>query len=55
MGGQHEDGFWHFNHHQDDWHFHEEHEDEIHMLNDSSPFNISLNGFSIRAGVKFSF
>ena len=54
-GEQHEDGFWHFHHHQDKWYFHEEHEDEMQMLLDSSSFNISLNGFSIRAGIKFSF
>ncbi|MHA2062148.1 MAG: hypothetical protein ACW963_07665 [Candidatus Sifarchaeia archaeon] len=54
-GEQHEDGFWHFHHQHEEWHFHEEHEDEIQVLEDSSPFNISLNGFSIRAEVRFGF
>lgn len=52
---QHEEGFWHFHHGQEEWHFHEEHEDLDQMMDDVSPFNISLNGFSLRAGIKFRF
>lgn len=54
-GEQHEEGFWHFHHGQETWHFHEEHEDMDRMMDGVSPFNISLNGFSLRAGIKFSF
>lgn len=52
---EHEEGFWHFHHDHGDWYFHEEHEDQTQMMMDTSPFNISLNGFSIRAGIKFGF
>jgi len=52
---EHQEGFWHYHHHHEEWHFHEEHEDQEQMMMDSSNFNISLNGFSLRAGIKFSF
>ncbi len=55
MEGEHEEGFWHFHHHDNDWHFHEEHENEQQMLMDVSTFNISLNGISLRIGIKFLF
>jgi opacity protein-like surface antigen len=54
-GEEHEEGFWHFNHHEEEWHFHEEHENEQQMLMDSPPFDISLNGISLRIGIKFGF
>lgn len=54
-GGEHEEGSWHYHHHQGEYHFHGTDEDEEHMLLDSPPFNISLNGFSFRAGIKFMF
>jgi len=50
-----EEGFWHYNHSQGEYHFHESHEDQAQMMIDSPPFNISLNGFSFRAGIKFRF
>ncbi len=50
-----EEGFWHFNHSQGEYHFHEPDEDQDQMMMDSPPFNISLNGFSFRAGIKFRF
>jgi opacity protein-like surface antigen len=54
-GEGHEDGFWHFHHHVEEWHFHEEHENEQQMLMDVPPFDISLNGVSLRIGIKFWF
>ncbi len=54
-GEAHEDGFWHFHHHDEGWHFHEEHENENLLLEDVPPFNISLNGISLRIGIKFLF
>lgn len=54
-GEEHEEGFWHYNHSQGEYHFHESHEDQAQMMIDSPPYNISLNGFSLRAGIKFSF
>ncbi len=54
-GEDHEEGFWHFHHGQGDYHFHGSEEDEGQMFLDSSPFDISLNGFSLRAGIKFKF
>lgn len=53
--GEYVEGFWHFHHGHGEWHFHEEHEDLLQMSAENSPFNISLNGFSIRAGIRFSF
>lgn len=52
---EHQEGFWHYHHHHEEWHFHEEHENDEQMITDSSNFNISLNGFSLRAGIKFKF
>jgi len=52
---EHEEGFWHFHHDHGDWHFHEEHEVQDQMMMENSFYNISLNGFSIRAGIKFGF
>ena len=52
---EHEEGSWHFHHHDEEWHFHEEHENEQQMLMDVPPFNISLNGISLRVGIKFLF
>ncbi len=49
------EGFWHFNHSHGEWHFHEEHEDLGQMMNDTPLFNINLNGFSFRTGLRFSF
>ncbi len=49
------EGFWHFNHSHEEWHFHEEHGDLVRMMNDTPLFDISLNGFSFRAGLRFSF
>lgn len=49
------EGFWHFHHGHGEWHFHEEHEDLDQMMNETSLFNINLNGFSIRAGIRFTF
>lgn len=54
-GEEHEEGFWHFHHHDEEWHFHEEHENEQQMLMDVPPSNISLNGISLRVGIKFLF
>jgi hypothetical protein len=54
-GEEHEEGFWHYNHDHGEYHFHESHEDQAQMMLDSPAFNISLNGFSLRAGIKFSF
>jgi hypothetical protein len=54
-GEEHEEGFWHYNHDYGEYHFHESHEDQAQMMLDSPAFNISLNGFSLRAGIKFSF
>lgn len=53
--GEHMEGFWHLHHGLGEWHFHEEHEDQTQVMDDTSPFNINLNGFSIRAGIKFGF
>ncbi|NOR15631.1 MAG: hypothetical protein GQ544_08005, partial [Candidatus Aminicenantes bacterium] len=50
-----QEGFWHFHHHEADWHFHEEYENAQQMLTDVPPFNISLNGISLRVGIKFGF
>lgn len=50
-----EEGFWHYNHSQGEYHFHESNEDQAQMMIDSPPLNISLNGFSFRAGIKFRF
>ena len=54
-GEGHEEGFWHYHHHQEEYHFHESHEDQEQIMIDSPFYNISLNGFSIRAGIKFGF
>ncbi len=54
-GEEHEEGFWHYNHGQGEYHFHEFHEDQAQMMIDSPPYNISLNGFSLRVGIKFRF
>ncbi|NIM89423.1 MAG: hypothetical protein GTO17_00560 [Candidatus Aminicenantes bacterium] len=54
-GEEHEEGFWHYHHHDQQWHFHEQHKDPDQMMMDIPNFNISLNGFSLRAGLKFSF
>ncbi len=54
-GEEHMEGFWHFHHHDNQWHFHEEHENEQHMLIDVPPFDIGLNGISLRIGIKFMF
>ncbi len=51
----HEEGNWHFHHNEDEYHFHEMHDDPDQMMGESSPFNISLSGFSLRAGIKFVF
>lgn len=50
-----EEGNWHFHHDEDEYHFHEKHEDLEQMMGDSSLFNIRLNGFSLRLGIKFEF
>lgn len=50
----HEEGFWHYHHGHEEWHFHHIYE-EGQMMDDVSPFNISLNGFSLRFGVQFLF
>ncbi|MGB6866056.1 MAG: hypothetical protein WBE11_10230 [Candidatus Aminicenantaceae bacterium] len=55
MEGEHEAGFWHFHHHEEEWHFHEEHENQQEVLMDVPPFDISLNGISLRVGIKFGF
>ncbi len=55
MGGEYEEGFWHFHHHEDDWHFHQEFEEMQPILADVPPFDISLNGISLRVGIKFGF
>lgn len=39
----------------EEWHFHEEHENEQHTLMDVPSFDISLNGISLRVGIKFGF
>lgn len=49
------EGFRHFHQGHREWHFHEEHEDLDQMMNETSLFNINLNGFSIRAGIRFIF
>jgi hypothetical protein len=54
-GEEHEEGFWHYHHHEGEYHFHESHENQEQMMIDTPPFDISLNGFSIRAGIKFGF
>lgn len=54
-GEEHEEGSWHFHHHDEEWHFHEEHENQQEILMDVPPFNISLNGISLRIGIKFGF
>lgn len=54
-GEENEEGFWHYNHDYGEYHFHGDYEDQAQMMLDSPPFNISLNGFSLRAGIKFSF
>lgn len=54
-GEEHEEGFWHYNHGQGEYHFHESHEDQAQMMIDSPPYSISLNGFSLRVGIKFRF
>jgi len=56
MGGEeHVEGFWHHHHGHGEYHFHESHEEQEQMMEDNTPFNISLNGFSLRAGIKFGF
>jgi len=54
-GGGQEEGFWHYNHSMGEYHFHESYEDQAQMMTDSPLYNISLNGFSLRAGIKFRF
>jgi len=54
-GGGHEEGFWHYNHDQGEYHFHGSLEDQAQMMMDSPPYSISLNGFSLHAGIKFRF
>jgi hypothetical protein len=54
-GGGQEEGFWHYNHSQGEYHFHNSYEDQAQMMIDSPPYNISLNGFSLLAGIKFRF
>ncbi len=54
-GGGQEEGFWHYNHSQGEYHFHNYYEDQAQMMIDSPPYDISLNGFSLRAGIKFRF
>jgi len=54
-GGGQEEGFWHYNHDQGEYHFHGSQEDPAQMMIDCPPYNISLNGFSLRAGIKFRF
>jgi hypothetical protein len=54
-GGEHEQGFWHYHHHEGDYHFHESHEDQVIMTEEGSGFNIRLSGFSLRAGISFRF
>ena len=51
----HEEGYWHLHHHENEYHFHETQDMTEQMMRDSSPFNIRLNGFSLRAGIKFGF
>ncbi len=55
MEGEHEVGFWHFHHYDGEWYFHEDIESEKQMLMDAHPFDISLNGISLRVGIKFGF
>lgn len=55
MEGEHEEGFWHFHHHEEEWHFHGQNENEQQMIMDVPPFDISLNGISLRIGIKFGF
>lgn len=50
----HEEGFWHYHHGHEEWHFHYIYE-EGQMMDNASLFNISLNGFSLRFGVRFLF
>ncbi len=52
---EHEEGSWHLHHDDDEYHFHDTYEISEQMMRDSSPFNIRLNGFSLRAGIKFGF
>jgi len=54
-GEEHEEGFWHYHHHEGEYYFHESQENQEQMMIDTPPFDISLNGFSIRAGIKFGF
>lgn len=54
-GEENEEGFWLYHHSQGEYHFHESHEDLELMMEDNAPFNISLNGFSLRMGIKFGF
>lgn len=53
-GEGHQEGFWHYQHSQGEYHFHESDQDQDQMM-DTAPYSISLNGFSIRAGIKFMF
>ncbi len=52
---EHEEGAWHFHHDEGEYHFHDYYEDPEQMMNNPSPFNIRLNGFSLRMGIKFGF
>ncbi len=52
---EHEEGYWHLHHDVDKYYFHETYENLDQMMRDSSSFNIRLNGFSLRAGIKFGF
>ncbi len=54
-GEDHIEGSWHFHHHQQEWHFHEIHAEEEPIIVELFPFNVNLNGFSFRAGIKFRF
>ena len=53
-GEQHQDGLWHYHHQEGEYYFHGLQEKTEQMM-DSLSYNISLNGFSIRAGLRFNF
>ncbi len=54
-GEEHEEGFWHHNYQMEEYHFYSSNQGNEQMHRDLQSFNISLNGLSLRAGIKFRF
>jgi len=53
--GHYMDGFWYFDQRDGRFHFHEDDGLREEFMKDLPPFDISLNGFSLRAGLRFGF